>query len=216
MDPGNVSAIISAAAGISGVLLGNSFVAIKEWLVSRSKRKKDTAYLAIIVVSHLERFANGCLYVAHDNGTEYGRPAGGNGEEYAPTTNPPEIQPLDINVEWKVLPQDLMYAILRLPDKREHIQNRLAGITEFDDDYPDHTEYFWVRRRDYADLGLQTSELARKLREHAGMPLEEPEPGEWNRDQALRDVIKKVNDARDSYERRIAEKRIKLPDMFTP
>jgi hypothetical protein len=205
MDTGNISAVISATAGISGVLLGNSFVAVKEWLTNRSRRQKDTAYLAIIVVSHLDRFANGCLHVALDDGTEYGRPAGRNEEEYAPTTTPPEFQPLDIDVEWKVLPKDLMYAILRLPDQKEKIQNTLAGIAEFDDDYPDHTEYFWTRRRAYADLGLQTSDLAQRLRRHAGMPLELPKPGVWCRDEDLSDVVKKIDDKRDAHNRRIAE-----------
>ncbi|WP_286864223.1 MULTISPECIES: hypothetical protein [Pseudomonadota] len=37
MDTGNASAIISAAAGISGVLLGNGFSALKEWLGSPQK-----------------------------------------------------------------------------------------------------------------------------------------------------------------------------------
>ncbi|KVO77098.1 hypothetical protein WJ79_12345 [Burkholderia ubonensis] len=209
MDTGNVSAIISATAGISGVLLGNSFVAVKEWLTNRSKRQKETAYLAIIVVSHLDRFANGCLHVALDDGTEYGRPAGRNEEEYTPTTTPPEFQPLDINVEWKVLPQDLMYAILRLPDQKEKIQNTLAGIAAYDDDYPDHTEYFWTRRRAYADLGLQTSALANRLRRHAGMPLESPKPGEWCRDEELSDVVKMIDDKRDAHNRRLAEKTAK-------
>ncbi|WP_233850461.1 hypothetical protein [Paraburkholderia sp. HD33-4] len=207
MDTGNVSAVISAAAGITGVLLGNSFAAVKEWLVSRSKRRKDTAYLAIIVVSHLDRFANGCFHVALDDGTEEYGPAGDNGEEYAPTTKPPKFQPLDIDVEWKVLQRDLMYAILQLPDQREQIENRLAGIALYDDDYPYHTEYFWARRRDYAELGLLASDLARRLRKLAGMPFEEPKPGEWCRDEELRNVIKKIDDARDAYERRIAENR---------
>jgi hypothetical protein len=215
MDTGNVSAIISAAAGISGVLLGNSFVTVKEWLINRSKRRKETAYLAIIVVSHLDRLANGCLHVALDDGTAYGQPAGRNAEEYVPTTKLPEFQPLDLAVEWKVLPQDLMYSILRLPDQGERIQNRLAGISEFDDDFPDHTEYFWTRRRDYADLGLQASNLSRSLRKHTGMPLEEPKPGEWCRDQELRDVIEKIDDMRAAYERRIKEKPTKLPDACT-
>ncbi|KVC95998.1 hypothetical protein WI78_18395 [Burkholderia ubonensis] len=205
MDTGNVSAVISATAGISGVLLGNSFVAVKEWLINRSRRQKDTAYLAIIVVSHLDRFANGCLHVALDDGTEYGRPAGRHEEEYTPTTTPPEFQPLDIDVEWKVLPKDLMYAILRLPDQKEKIQNTLAGIAEYDDDYPDHTEYFWTRRRAYADLGLQTSDLARRLRRHAGMPLELPKAGEWCRDEDLSGVVKKIDDERDAHKRRITE-----------
>jgi hypothetical protein len=215
MDTGNVSAIISATAGISGVLLGNSFVAIKEWLVSRSRRKKDTAYLAILVVSHLDRFANNCFHVALDDGTEYGHPAGRNDEEYTPTTSPPEIRPLDMSVEWKVLPQDLMYGILQLPDKREQIQNRLTGILEFDDDYPEHAEYFWSRRRDYAVLGLHASDLARRLRKHAGIPLEDPAAGEWSRDQALKDTITQIDDARDAHERRIAERLAKSRDVST-
>lgn len=211
MDTGNVSAIISAGAGISGVLLGNLFTATKEWLVGRSKRQKDTAYLAIIVVSHLQRFANGCLHVALDDGTESGRPAGRNEEEYAPTVKPPEFQPLDIKVEWKVLPQQLMYSILLLPDQHEQIQSSLAGLSEFDDDYPEHTEYFWVRRRDYAELGLRASGLARRLSKHAGMPIEEPKPGVWSRDQELIDVIARIDDQRKEAARRIAEYRKNNP-----
>jgi hypothetical protein len=34
-----------------------------------------------------------------------------------------------------------MYEILQIPDKREHIQNRLAGIEGFDDP-PHNTEFF--------------------------------------------------------------------------
>lgn len=67
MDAGNNSAIISATAGISGVLLGGAITALKEWLTHRSRRKTETAYLAAIVVSHLDRFANGCLHVALDD-----------------------------------------------------------------------------------------------------------------------------------------------------
>lgn len=203
LDTGNISAIISATAGIAGVLLGNSFVAVKEWLINKSRHQKDTAYLAIIVVSHLERFSNGCLHVALDDGTEEGRPSGRNGEEYTPTITPPEFQPLDIDVEWKVLPKDLMYAILRLPNQKEKIESTLSGMAEFDNDYPDHTEYFWTRRRSYADLGLQTSDLARRLRHHAEMPLELPEPGEWHRDDDLNDVVKMIDDERNAYNQRI-------------
>lgn len=214
MDTGNVSAIISATAGITGVLLGNSFVAIKEWLINRSNRQKETAYLAIIVVSHLDRFASGCLQVALDDGTEYGRPAAGNGEEHVPTTKPPEFRPLDIDVGWKVLPQELMYAILRLPDQVDQIQSRLAGIVEFDDDYPDHTEYFWTRRRDYADLGLKASDLARRLRMHGGMPFEESRLGDWSRDQELKRVIENIDEKRSSYEKRIEEITAEFPTTF--
>ncbi|WP_211222804.1 hypothetical protein [Paludibacterium yongneupense] len=203
MDAGNVSAIISAAAGISGVLLGNSFVAIKEFVIGWRRRKKETEYLAIIVVSHLDRFANGCSAVAYDDGTEYGRPAG-QGGICVSTVAAPEFLPLDLDVQWKALPKDLMYAILLLPDQREQIQNKLAALGDLDDDPPYYPEYFWTRQRDYADLGLQASNLAQRLREHAKMPPVEHKPGEWNRDQALTDVIKTLDERREAYERRRA------------
>ena len=64
MNDAHIAAIISAIAGIAGVILGNSFAAIKEWVVKRKRDERDGAYLAILVVSHLDNFANGCLHVA--------------------------------------------------------------------------------------------------------------------------------------------------------
>jgi hypothetical protein len=177
----HIAAIISAGAGIVGVILGNSFVAIKEYFVNRIKDEKDSLYLSILVVSHLGRFANGCMHVALDDGTSEGRPAGNNGEYCQTTVKPPEFKPLDIEVDWKVLPKDLMYDILQIPDKREHIENRHAGIWEFDDP-PDYGEFFWARRRDYAELGLHVSAGSKRLRKYAGMQIEERPPGEWNRE----------------------------------
>lgn len=209
MDAGHLSAIISAAAGISGVLLGNVFVLVKERLTTKAARQKETTYLGVIVVSHLDRFANGCSHVAFDDGTEYGRPAGKNGENVT-TTAIPEFQPLEFNVDWRLLPKDLMYPILRLPDLQEQLQSRLAGITKYDSDPPEHVEFFCVRQRGYADLGLQASNLARKLRTHAGIPIEESPPGEWNRDQNLKDVIEDLDTKRAAHERRQSEIHVQL------
>lgn len=203
MNDTHIAAIIGAGAGIFGTLLGNSFVAIKEWLANRKKEKRDSSYLAILVVSHLDRFANGCMHVALDDGTEYGRPAG-NGEYNQVTVPAPEFLPLDIKVEWKVLPKDLMYDILQIPDKREHIENRIIGIWEFDDP-PDYSEFFWARQRDYAELGLHVSAVAKKLRKHAGLQIEESPPGEWNRDTAMQEIIDEIDKKRAAYEKRVAD-----------
>lgn len=205
LKPEHISSIITAGAGITGVLLGNFFVAIKEWAVTRKKDARDGAYLAILVVSHLDRFANGCLHVALDDGTDQGQPAGGNGEFHKPTVSAPEFSPLDIKVEWKVLPKDLMYEILQIPDKRDGIENRLAGILEFDYDPPDFPDYFWARRRDYAELGLHASAVAKKLRKHAGMPIKKPRLGEWNRDTAMQEVIDLIDAKRAEKDKRDKE-----------
>lgn len=188
MDPGNVSAIISAVAGISGVLFGNTFVLIKEWWAKRNKVNQDTTYLGIIVVSHLDRFATGCFDVSVDDGSSRGRPAGKDGQ-CETTTTPPEFRPLELDVDWKLLPKDLMYSVLRLPDQQDQLHGKLGGIMEFDYDPPDHAEFFWARRRGYAVIGLQASDIAKKLRSHAGLPADEPHPDEWSRDKSMRKVI---------------------------
>ncbi|MBS6082444.1 MAG: hypothetical protein KIC49_14635 [Pseudomonas fluorescens] len=193
MDSGNVSAIISAAAGISGVLLGNLFVLIKEWWVKRSTVSQNTTYLGIIVVSHLDRFASQCYDVCMDDGTSRGRPAGHDGQ-WETTTIVPVFSPLELDVDWKLLPRELMYSILRIPDQQDKIHGKLQGIQEFNYDPPDHPEYFWVRRRSYAVLGLQVSGLVRKLRSHAGLPPEEPVIGEWSRDKSMGEVIAQLDE----------------------
>jgi hypothetical protein len=213
MNDVHIAAIIGAGAGIFGTLLGNSFVAIKEWLANRKKEKRDSSYLAILVISHLDRFANGCLRVALDDGTEYGRPAG-NGEYHKVTVSAPEFLPLDIKVEWKVLPKDLMYDILQIPDKREHIENRITGIWEFDDP-PDYSDFFWARQRDYAELGLHVSAVAKRLRKHAGMPIEVISPGEWSREIAMQEIIDKIDERSAVYERRVADAHAKLPPILS-
>ncbi len=211
MNDIHIAAIIGAGAGIFGTLLGNSFVAVKESLINRKKEERDSSYLAILVVAHLDRFANGCMHVAYDDGTAYGQPSG-EGGEHRVTVSAPEFLPLDIKVEWKVLPRDLMYDILRIPDQREHIESRITGILEFDDP-PEYGEFFWARRRDYAELGLRVSAVAKRLRKHAGIPIEESSPGEWNREVGMQEIIDKIDAERAAYEKRIADAHAKQPTV---
>lgn len=203
MEPAHVSAIISAIAGITGVLLGNGLVAFKERRANHSREIQETTYLGAIVVSHLDRFASGCWEVAMDDGTEQGRPAGVGGE-YVTVAKPPEFRPLDINVSWKLLPKDLMYSILRLPDEQDQLNGNLAGINEFNPDPPDHIEFFQARQRGYAVLGLHASDLAEKLRLYAGFPAPVLDPGEWSRDKSMKEVIEDIDAKRTAYQLRQA------------
>ncbi len=204
MDSGNVSAIISAISGLAGVGVGALLTYLRELRVEEIKDKRDISYLAILVVAHLDRFANGCMSVAYDDGTSEGRPAGEDSIYHQITVKPPEFAPLDINVEWRVLPRKLMYDILEIPAKHEHLQNQLAGVMEFDDP-PDYTEFFWRRQRDYAELGLKVSAVAKELRRFAQMQIEEAKPGEWSREVAMQEVIDKIDALRAAYEKRQAE-----------
>lgn len=200
MNDAHISAVISAGAGITGVLLGNALVAIKEWRKDHKKDRRDRTFLSILVVSHLDRFVSGCWSVAMDDGTSEGRPAGRDGSHQT-TVTPPEFLPLEIDVEWKVLPRDLMYEILQIPDRRERLQSQLSGIAEFDGP-PDYTDFFQARMRDYAELGLHVSAVAKRLRKHAGMPIEQPIEGEWNREADMQKVIDRIDALRAEQEKR--------------
>lgn len=204
MDSANVNAIISAVSGLAGVGVGALLTHLRELRAEKIKDERDTVYLAILVVTHLDRFANGCMAVAYDDGTSEGRPAGGDGIYHQTTARPPEFAPLDIKVEWRVLPRRLMYDILEIPAKKEHLENQLGGVREFDDP-PDYAEFFMRRRRDYADLGLKVSGIAKRLREFAQIPIEEGIPGDWSRDVGMQEVVDKLDAARAADEKRQAK-----------
>jgi hypothetical protein len=200
VDSGNINAIISAASGLAGVAAGALLGCLKDRRVEQIKDARDISYLATIVVSHLDRFANGCVDVAFDDGTAEGRPAGEDGY-HSSTVKPPGFGPLDIKVEWRVLPRRLMYDVLRIPDMQAQINQRIDAVSEFDDP-PDYAETFWARRREYAELALFVSSVARRLRAFANLPSEDRDPGDWNRDDEMRKVIAQINEERAAREKR--------------
>ncbi|WP_410481684.1 hypothetical protein ACJ70E_08255 [Pseudomonas plecoglossicida] len=193
MDSGNVSAIIGAAAGIGGVLVGNFFVLTKEWWAQRQKRKRDAAYAGIILISHLDRFASECLEVACDDGTIQGQPAG-EGGQCEIVKEVPTFKPLELDIDWRLLPKDLMYAIIRIPDQQEKLQGKLRAINEYDYDPPDHPEYFWHRQHGYSSLGVKVVKIIKRLAEVTGLPHEQPAPGEWNREEELKIVVARLDE----------------------
>jgi hypothetical protein len=190
--------LISAASGLGGVWLGGRLTWKREESRESDRIKKESGYLAILVVAHLDRFVNGCLQVSFDDGTGEGRPAGADGYHQT-TVSSPKFDPLALDFEWKVLPADLMYGILNLPYRTEQLENDIANTSE-NDDPPDYAETFWTRQHGFAVLGLEVSELARKLRLYAGLPIDAPADGGRSRDDLLREQRDKFVDARAAYD----------------
>lgn len=189
-----VPALISAASGLGGVWLGGWLTGSRERRREAEQNKKDASYLSILAIAHLDRFADGCLHVARDDGTSEGRPAGGDGETYVYTVAAPAFDPLSLKVDWKVLPNDLMYSVLNIPYEQEQLNNRIAGIAEHDD-FPEYAETFWARRRGYAELGLVVSATALRLRALANLPIPSADSAEWTRENLLKAELKEVADA---------------------
>lgn len=201
--------VISALSGLCGVWLGGQLTSKREAVREAERIRKESSYLAILVVAHLDRFVNGCLEVSFDDGTSEGRPSGEDGRHQA-TTTAPSFDPLALSVDWKVLPAELMYGVLNIPYKTEKLQSHISGVWEFADP-PDYTDAFWARQHGYATLGLEVSALAKLLRKHADLPAETPAIGDWDRDDALRAQAAKIEKARADYEARAIKKQLPIP-----
>lgn len=157
----------SAIFGLLGVLLGAVLTVAKEWWFQRRKDRKDADYLAIQVVSQLERYVRGCAAVVGDDGLVEGRPDE-NGYSRVQVTAP-KFEPELLKVEWRSLPTTLLYEVLDLPRKEESASECVDHAFEYATP-PDFDEGFEERQFRYANLGIAASHLATRLREHAKLP----------------------------------------------
>lgn len=199
VDLNFLSNLIPAAAGLCGVWLGATLTSKREESREATRSQKEASYLAILVVTHLDRFVNGCARVVSDDGTSYGQPAGKDGV-YETTVEPPDFDPLSLDVEWKSLPSKLMYEILSLPYAIEMLNHRIEAAGEYDSP-PDYADFFWERRHGYAYMGLKVSELACQVRQHAGLPNFTYNEGDWNREGYMREQKDRLEKLRDKHHR---------------
>lgn len=193
-----IKTLLTGAAGFLGVWYGQRNLARKDARLAQLEEKQaahERTYVASVVIEHLERYINGCLDVAYDDGTAYGQPAGDNGFHQA-TTTPPEFDPHKLEVNWRILPPELIYDIFAIRSRQEHIQSYLDS--QGFDDWPDYSDYFWTRRLLFAKLGQQVTEIARRLRKAGRLPNEVLTKGKWSRDESFAEVIEKA----EAYEAR--------------
>jgi len=194
--------VLSFFAGIIGLWLASWLTEKRDNKKEKARIEKEVIYIAILLTAHLEKVIQSCLQVAYDDGTMEGRPAGQDGIYHQVTTSTPVFDPLQIDVDWRALPTELMQGILELPDKIDRLNRRHESIYEFEFE-PEHAEFFDARQYDFAQLGVETTKLMFDLRKYARIPLKEPVEGEWSRDQMFNDQIKKIEDKRHAYQERL-------------
>lgn len=165
--PEYVVAVISAASGLIGVVLGGFITSITAFTTARTQRGANAKYLAVMVVGHLDRFTRMCLAITQDDGIveEYGEPPKEELRSPAPT-----FDPLTFDVDWKSLDQLLTYRIFQIPYQLERVQAEIAAETE----YADFDAYVDVRRKAFAKFGQEVAAIASKLRWQGGLP-QDPE-----------------------------------------
>jgi len=166
----------SAVFGLIGVVVGSFLTIAKEWWFQHRRAKKDATFLSIKVSCELLKFAGSCANVAGDHGEEDGNGC------CVPRTSTPDFKPETFDVEWKALPDKLMFEVLDLPFKIEQADETISGVYEHVADPPDYPEWYEERQLQYATLGLSALGLASRLRSYAGLPLSKTDdyyPGEY-------------------------------------
>lgn len=210
---GVVQSFISAAFGLAGVWYGARLTNQREEKREVAERRQAAAYLATLVLAHLERFVDGCLDVAYDDGTSEGRPSGEDGYCQA-TTRIPEFEPLELKADWKAISVELMHEILNVPH-RTHELKRYLSDPGFDDP-PDHGEYFWTRQYEFAKLGLYVIALADRLRTFAELPAPLPGPYERTSEAILLERKQHLDEVRRVVEERRAAAAVMMPPPPAP
>ena len=186
--------MVEALIGLVGVIVGATITCAKDIWVGWRSRSKNAQYLAIRVVSILDRFVEGCAGVAADDGLSYGqRNEKGMCEIQVPT---PKFEIQSLDVDWKSIPAGLMYEILSFPDLVYDAGNRVSATFDILSP-PDYEDGFEERQYQYALLGLQASQLSDKLRRKYRLPKHHyghSSPVKYL--QATRDRIKEVRSQR--------------------
>lgn len=162
---------------ILGGLVGFILTILKESAAEKKSKASETYYLAIIVTSSLEQFIVGCREVVTDNGTE---------DQNGYTcyrSKAPSFTPLELEVDWKILPQDLLYDLLNLPQVVHEANSYISAVSDYTATPPDFAEFYEARVTKYAALGLLAIQISEKLRDLGSLPKRKVE--EWDDRQAF-------------------------------
>jgi hypothetical protein len=180
--------MIEAVIGFVGVVIGAIIAGAKDLWADWRFRRKNAQYLAIRIVSILDRYIEGCTEVVSDDGLYHGQPNADGCRQIQVSTPKFDIQSID--VDWKAIPVNLMYDILSFPNFVDAANHRIGDAFEYAADSPDYEEGFEERQYQYAILGLKSSSLADKLRSTYGIPAREYD--EWNPIESLTECRKRI------------------------
>lgn len=181
-----------AIFGLLGVVLGVILTVLKEWWLQSRKNKKEAEYLAIQIISMLDRFTSACESVVGDDGLCHGQTDSDG--YYKIQVAAPTFDPSALQVEWKSLPASLMYEILTFPNEIEVADQHISAKFEYSAYPPEYADGFQERQWQYATLGIGAAALASKLRKHAGLP--NKKVSEWDPVKNMREKIKFIEERR--------------------
>ncbi len=178
-----------AVIGLIGVIIGALLISAKDFLASFMSRRKNGAYLAIRVISILDRYVEGCANVVSDDGLYHGET---NSDGYRQIqSSVPEFEVQSLDVDWKSISANIMYEILSFPNQIDAANHRIQSVFEYAATPPDYDDGIEERQYQYAVLGLKASNIADRLRTAYGVPMREY--CNWNPIEYLKEMKQKID-----------------------
>lgn len=151
--------------GAGGAVIGHFANHAISWVKETVQSNPERKFICVELIFKLEEFARKCEEVARD----YGQPQGEQGEYEAEVKCPDIFDYSLIKGNWKALKPELIYRICNLPVMHREARHQLSWAGECATP-PDFSEYFEVRRYEYALLGLEAATLATDLRRQSKFP----------------------------------------------
>ncbi len=149
-------------------MIDSMIVFAKEWWFDHRQNKKDKEYLCIKISSTFDKFIrNGYDVVCDDGLFQGGYDSDGC---RSPQVLLPKFESELANVNWKLLPVELMYEILDFPNEVESANYKINGVIEYESYPPDYKEIFDERQYQYAILCVKAFEIVSTLRKEAKIP----------------------------------------------
>lgn len=155
-----------AVIGLIGVIVGSAITISKDVWLSWLERRREGSYSAIRLVCILEEYADKCIDVVYDDGTTYGQPAGRmeDGQSYLdPQVTIPAPLEYPNNISWRSIQKPVMHRALALSNKARSTNRHISAASDHASP-PDYEEVFEARQEGYAQLGLDSLEIADDLR----------------------------------------------------
>lgn len=177
-----------AFAAFLGAVIGSGLLLIRDWIANAFNTRKRAKYLAIRVVTILDRFVDQCAAVSVDDGHLEGWH-----DESTVTTEAPSPIIFPDDVDWRSIDHLLAYDLLALDNKIYDAKQAISAESEHSTP-PDHDEYFEARRYHYALLGIEAARLARILRDTHDLPRRTF--GEWNPETKLVETKAEIDEDR--------------------
>lgn len=166
---------IGLIGAIVGAFITGGFTWFTDWLKNRTKNKKELEVLALKLTYKLELYAAQCLECYQDDGRVEHEDNDGNwyGSSFKGyEVDFPEFTLGNLeDIEWKLLPLELMHEVFILPsmvsNARQRLMKEIADYFHHDnDDYPTT-----MRAKDLIDVAINFYRVSYELRRISGLPI---------------------------------------------